>query len=135
MRTVATFANPAEAHLLAAHLGGNGIEVVLRDENTVQAEMLLSNAVGGVKVDVADEDYASAIAIVRSIEAQRAAERTPAAKRKHSAARYYRAFGCLFAGVFGLSEWFLGWRDHGTAFGCSLVIAAGCAAFLALCDL
>ena len=135
MRTVATFANPAEAHLLAAHLGGNGIEAVLRDENTVQADMLLSNAVGGVKVDVVESDYAAALAIVRSIEAQRAAERPPAAKRKHKAGRYYRAFGVLLVVMLGLSEWFLGWRDHGVAFGCSSVIAAGCAAFLALCDL
>ena len=135
MRTVATFANPAEAHLLAAHLGGNGIEVVLRDENTVQADMLLSNAVGGVKVDVAESDYMAALAIVRSIEAQRAAERPPAAMRKHSAGRYYRAFGVLLIGMLGLSAWFLGWRDYCRAFGCSLVIAAGCSAFLALCDL
>ena len=135
MRTVATFANPAEAHLLAAHLGGNGIEVVLRDENTVQADMLLTNAVGGVKVDVAEADYAAALAIVCSIAAQRAAERPPGAKRKHSAARYYRAFAILFLGVFVLAECFLGWQAHGTAVGCSGVIAAGCSAFLALCDL
>lgn len=135
MRTVATFANPAEAHLLAAHLGGNGIEAVLRDENTVQADMLLSNAVGGVKVDVADADYAAALAIVRSIKAQRAAERPPAARRKHKAGRYYRAFGVLLIVMLGLSAWYLGWRDYGRAFGCSLVIALGCSAFLALCDL
>jgi phosphoglycerate dehydrogenase-like enzyme len=135
MRTVATFANPAEAHLLAAHLGGNGIEAVLRDENTVQADILLTNAVGGVKVDVAEADYAAALAIVRSIAAERAAERPPVAKRKHKAGRYYRAFGVLLVVMLALSEWFLGWRDHGVAFGCSLMIAAGCSAFLALCDL
>ena len=77
----------------------------------------------------------AASAIVRSIEAQRAAERPPAATRKHKAGRYYRAFGVLLVVMLGLSEWFLGWRDHGVAFRCSLVIAAGCAAFLALCDL
>ena len=135
MKTVATFANPAEAHLLAAHLGGSGIEAVLRDENTVQADMLLSNAVGGVKVDVAEGDYATALAIVRTIAAERAAERQSVAKRKHSAARYFRAFAILCLGVVGLAEWILGWREHGTAFGCSIVIAAGCAAFLALFDL
>ena len=46
MRTVATFANPAEAHLLAAHLGGTGIDVVLRDENTIQTDLLLTSSVG-----------------------------------------------------------------------------------------
>ena len=135
MKTVATFANPAEAHLLAAHLGENGIEAVLRDENTVQADMLLSNAVGGVKVDVAEGDYATALAIVRSIEAERATERLAVVGRKHSAARYFRAFAILYLTAVVLAEWFLGWREHGTAFGCGVVIAAGCAAFLALFDL
>jgi len=61
MKTLAAFNNPVGAHLLIARLAGNGIRAYARDENAVSVEMGASIAFGGVKVDVADEDYAKAL--------------------------------------------------------------------------
>ncbi len=40
-------------------LGAAGIEAYLRDENMVQMDYFYSNLLGGVKVEVADEDVAA----------------------------------------------------------------------------
>lgn len=56
MKTVASFGKPEEAHLARSMLEGSGISAVVRDEFTVGLNWLYSSAVGGVKVDVADED-------------------------------------------------------------------------------
>jgi hypothetical protein len=63
MKTLATFSNPTNAHLLIARLESSGIRAFARDENVVSIEMGATTAFGGVKVDVADEDYARALAI------------------------------------------------------------------------
>jgi hypothetical protein len=63
MKTLATFSDPTGAHLLIARLGGSGIQAFARDENVVSIEMGATTAFGGVKVDVADEDYAAALAV------------------------------------------------------------------------
>jgi hypothetical protein len=57
MRTLATFSHPDQAHLLRMRLEGCGIVAHVRDENMVALDWLASLAIGGVKVDVADEDY------------------------------------------------------------------------------
>jgi hypothetical protein len=64
MKTLAAFNQPMDAHLLIARLEGNGIKAYARDENMVTLDWLASNAIGGVKVDVADEDYAKALEIL-----------------------------------------------------------------------
>lgn len=56
MVTVATFTKPEEAHLFSMNLESAGIESFIQDENFVQVDMLLSNAIGGVRVQVAEED-------------------------------------------------------------------------------
>jgi hypothetical protein len=61
MRTLATFSQADPAHLLRMRLEGSGIAAYVRDENTVTFASL---AVGGVKVDVADEDYEAALAVL-----------------------------------------------------------------------
>lgn len=66
MKLVATFSTPAEAHLLAARLESSGIAVFLGDETTIQTDWLLSNALGGVKLSVADEDFEAAREIMDS---------------------------------------------------------------------
>jgi hypothetical protein len=63
MKTLAAFSNPMGAHLLIARLEGSGIKAFTRDENIVQLEMGATNAFGGVKVDVADEDYKKAVEV------------------------------------------------------------------------
>ncbi|MBS0664549.1 MAG: DUF2007 domain-containing protein [Verrucomicrobia bacterium] len=67
MQTIASFSQPVEAHLLRTRLEAEGIPAYIRDENLVTLDWLYSNAVGGVKVDVADEDYERAVAILAEL--------------------------------------------------------------------
>lgn len=55
---------PAEAHVLVSRLQSAGIAAAVRDELTLQVDWLWSNAIGGVKVDVPDEDYEAALEII-----------------------------------------------------------------------
>src|SRR5947209_1427456 len=57
MVTIANCNLPAEAHAMRLHLEAAGITVFLADELTVTMDWLLSNAIGGVKVQV-PEHYA-----------------------------------------------------------------------------
>lgn len=54
MITVATFSKPEEAHLFRMRLEAAGIPAFVQDENLVQTDWLFSNAVGGVRVQIAD---------------------------------------------------------------------------------
>lgn len=64
MKILATFSKPIEAHLLVARLAGNGIPAFLRDEHMVTLDWLASNAIGGVKVEVGDDDYERAREVI-----------------------------------------------------------------------
>ncbi len=64
MQTVASFTEPVEAHLLRTRLEAAGIEAYLRDENLVGLVWLHPGVGGGVKVDVADEDYERALEVL-----------------------------------------------------------------------
>lgn len=64
MRTLAAFTHADQAHLLRMRLEGSGIAAHVRDENMVTLDWLASLAVGGVKVDVDDEDYEVALAVL-----------------------------------------------------------------------
>ena len=67
MKTIASFSQPVEAHMLRSRLEVEGITAYLRDENMIALDWLYSNALGGVKVDVADEDYERALEIMASL--------------------------------------------------------------------
>jgi hypothetical protein len=54
--TVATFTTAIAAHAARTKLESEGIECFVADENLVGANPLYSNAVGGVKVQVAPKD-------------------------------------------------------------------------------
>lgn len=56
MRTIATFSKPEEAHLLRLRLEAGGVAAFLQDENLVQMNWLYSNVIGGVRVQIAEED-------------------------------------------------------------------------------
>jgi rubredoxin len=56
LQTVATFTSPWEAQLAKAALESEGIEVMIADENLIRLYWALSNAIGGVKVQVRPED-------------------------------------------------------------------------------
>jgi Putative prokaryotic signal transducing protein len=101
MRTVAAFSKVEEAHLLRASLEGNGIAAFVRDEFTVAANPLYANAIGGVKVEVADEDFDRAREIL-ALDAPPAAPGPPAADAvpPHAFGRYLLLGVVLFAVLF-----------------------------------
>lgn len=75
--TVASCILPAEAHALRIKLQENDIRVFLADEFTVTMDWLLSNAIGGIKVQVAESDWKRAcdvLAIEEKVEEQPGAE-------------------------------------------------------------
>lgn len=57
LKKIITFTYPHEANMARSFLAAHDIEVTLKDEMTVQVYNFLSNAVGGVKLLV-DEDQA-----------------------------------------------------------------------------
>lgn len=56
MVTIASFSKPEEAHLLRMRLEAGGVNAYVQDENVVQVNWLWANAVGGVRVQVAEGD-------------------------------------------------------------------------------
>jgi hypothetical protein len=64
MRTIAAFNHADQAHFLRSRLEGSGIVAHVRDDHMVSLDWLAALAVGGVKVDVADEDYDAALALL-----------------------------------------------------------------------
>lgn len=65
MVTIATFSKPEEAHMLRLRLEAGGVPAYIQDENMVQTDWLLSNAIGGVRVQVGDDDVEEAKAILQ----------------------------------------------------------------------
>jgi Putative prokaryotic signal transducing protein len=60
VQTIATFSKPEDAHLLRMRLESAGIHAFIQDENMIQWDWLLSNAIGGARVQIADEDLLAA---------------------------------------------------------------------------
>ena len=64
---VSAFSQPHEAHLACSALHAAALEALVADENTVAADWLLSNAVGGVKVLVHAENLTTAREVLEHI--------------------------------------------------------------------
>ena len=62
--TIATFDQPAQARLAKNVLDEAKIQAAIGDENLVAMDWLLSNAVGGVKVQVWEEDAERAVTVL-----------------------------------------------------------------------
>jgi hypothetical protein len=60
VKTIATFSKPEEAHLFRTRLEAAGIPAFVQDEHFIQMDWLYSNAMGGVRVQIADEDLEAA---------------------------------------------------------------------------
>ena len=60
MKTIASYAKPDDAFLARARLEGSGVAASIRDEHTISTDWFYSNAIGGVRVEVEDEDVARA---------------------------------------------------------------------------
>jgi len=56
MKLIAQLSKPEDAHLLRMRLEAGGVEAFIQDEHTVSTYWLYSNAIGGVRVEVKDED-------------------------------------------------------------------------------
>jgi hypothetical protein len=63
--TIATFTYPTELVIFRGRLESEGIECFVKDEFTVQVNNLLSNAIGGIKLQVKNSDVNKAIAILK----------------------------------------------------------------------
>ena len=53
---IASYSKPEDAYLAASALEAAGISVLVRDADTVGTYWLYSNAIGGVKLEIAPED-------------------------------------------------------------------------------
>ena len=62
--TVATFQYPHEAYVLRTKLESQGVRVFLKDELTVQVHNFLSNAIGGVKLQIRESDLKKALPLL-----------------------------------------------------------------------
>ena len=69
MITIATCNHPAHAQLLKAVLGDSGIAAFIPDENTAQTAPYLIFAIGGIRVQVTEENAEAAREIVAQIDA------------------------------------------------------------------
>lgn len=63
--TVAIFHLPQDAYIIKARLESEGIPVFLKDEYSVQTENFLSNAIGGVKLQVSESNASVATEILK----------------------------------------------------------------------
>lgn len=65
--TIASSTYPADIQILKGKLESEGIAVFLRDENTINTDPLISDAIGGVKLQVYESDKEKAIAIYKQL--------------------------------------------------------------------
>lgn len=63
--TLTTFEYPFEAQVIKSKLESEGIYVFLKDELTIQIDNFLSNAIGGVKLQVFEKDVAQALELLK----------------------------------------------------------------------
>ena len=67
--TIAAFEYVADVQIVKGKLESEGIPVFLRDENTLNSDPIISNAIGGVKLQVYTSDKEKAIEIYNEIRA------------------------------------------------------------------
>lgn len=101
MKIVAKYSTPAEAHTALSKLESAGIEAFVRDECTVALDWLYSNALNGVKLEVADEDAAAAREILALSATERGVICCPHCGSDESSVRVLSVFGalCIFLGL------------------------------------
>ena len=64
-----SFEYVADVQIIKGKLESEGIPVFLRDENTLNSDPLISNAIGGVKLQVYAKDKEKAIAVYNEVRA------------------------------------------------------------------
>ena len=63
--TIATFSYPSELMIIKNILDNEQIKYFVMDQNTVQVFNFYSNAIGGIKLKVFEEDVENAIRILK----------------------------------------------------------------------
>lgn len=66
MITLARFEKPEEAHLVRMRLEAGGVPAFLQDENSIQVQWMYSAALGGVRLQIAEEDFEQAKEILEA---------------------------------------------------------------------
>ena len=66
---LAAFEYAADVQIIKGKLESEGIPVFLRDENTLNSDPLISNAIGGVKLQVYAKDKERALLIYNEVRA------------------------------------------------------------------
>ncbi|MFX0556321.1 DUF2007 domain-containing protein [Maribacter sp. CXY002] len=66
---LASFEYAADVQIIKGKLESEGIPVFLRDENTLNSDPLISNAIGGVKLQVYNKDKDRALEIYNEVRA------------------------------------------------------------------
>lgn len=67
--TIAAFEYPADVQIVRGKLESEGIPVFLKDENTLNSDPIISDAIGGVKLQVYTRDKEQALKIYNEIRA------------------------------------------------------------------
>ena len=62
--TITSYSEPLEAHIVKGRLEAEGIPTFIANEHHISAAWYLSNALGGVKIQVHKQDHAKAINII-----------------------------------------------------------------------
>jgi len=92
---LASFEYAADVQIIKGKLESEGIPVFLRDENTLNSDPLISNAIGGVKLQVYSRDKDRALEIYNEVRAYALDEndkpiKCPNCKAEKSEAYYNR---------------------------------------------
>jgi len=77
MKQVAAYSKPEEAYLAASLLEGNGLTVNVRDADTIGNYWMYSQAIGGVKIEVPEEEVDQAMEILNLPKAEEGILRCP----------------------------------------------------------
>jgi hypothetical protein len=101
MKVVSTYSTPAEAHVALSRLESAGIDAVIRDEFTVTFDWFYSNAIGGVKIEVVEEDETAAREILALPPSEDGLIHCPHCGSADSSVRVLSVFGafCAFVGI------------------------------------
>lgn len=76
--TLTTYTYTTEAYVLVAKLEAEGIKSFLKNEHLLSTQQFLSNAVGGLDVQVNEEDFGNAKIILAKINANAQTDSLPA---------------------------------------------------------
>ena len=68
--TLRTFEYPLEITLLKSMLEDSGIPVFVKDEFTILMNPLYSNAIGGIKLQVLEDDIEKATEVLKDFESE-----------------------------------------------------------------